>query len=252
MKKISKIVSAFALSMALCLGASTVAFAAGGSVTFKDYDEVFVFADGSEFTETDLFGGFKNVMPGDTLRQAVEVKNGHSEKVNIYLRAVVHDEDGNPLTFVEPEDEAANVDGASSAADETVASMQEFLSQMSMTVSWDGSVIYEASPDKAGALAQNVLLGEFAPNESRELIVELEVPIEMGNEFMNRVGEVDWVFVVEELDKPLPETGGNDSGKDSLSQTGDDLPVVLIGVIAMAAVGVAVVALIAQRSRKQR
>lgn len=240
MKKLSKIISAFALSVALCLGASVAAFAAEGSVTFKDYDEVFVFADGSEFTETDLFGGLKNVMPGDALRQTVEVKNGHSNVVNIYLRAVVHDEEGNPLTF------------ASSEERETVASMQDFLSQMTMTISWDGSVVYEASPDEAGALAQNVLLGEFAPNESKDLVVELEVPIEMGNDYMNRVGEVDWVFVVEELDEPLPETGGNDGGQDSLSQTGDDLPVILIGVIAVAAVAVAVVALLAQRGRKQR
>lgn len=241
MKKISKIVTAFALSMALCLGAGVAAFAAEGSVTFKDYDEVFVFADGSEFTETDLFGGLKNVMPGDTLRQTVEVKNGHSGEVNIYLRAVVHDEEGNPLTF------------ASSEERETVASMQDFLSQMTMIIIWDGAVIYEASPDEAGALAQNVLLGEFSPNESKDLVVELEVPIEMGNDYMNRVGEVDWVFVVEELDKPLPETGGDGAGSEgSLSQTGDDLPIMLIEIIAVAAVAVAVVAMLAQRGRKQR
>ena len=41
------------------------------------------------------------------------------------------------------------------------------------------------------------LLGTFRTGETAELKVELTVPIELGNEYANRVGEVDWVFHVE-------------------------------------------------------
>lgn len=235
MKKISKVVSALALAVALCLGATVPAFAAEGFATFKDYDEVFVFADGSEYTETDLFGGLKGVMPGDALRQDVEVKNDHSNAVNIYLRAVVHDEEANPPTIVSSDD------------GETLASMQDFLSQLTMSIYWDGSVIYEASPNEAGALAQNILLGEFAPGESRNLTVELMVPIELGKEYMNRVGEVDWVFVVEELD---PEPADSKPGS-STTQTGDNMPIALLAGVCLAA-GVAVmVSLVVLKRRRQ-
>lgn len=253
MKKLSRIVSALVLSAALSLGVGAAAFAADSSVTFKDHEEVFVFLDGSEYTETDLFDNFKNVMPGDNLCQTVEVSNDYSRKVNVYLRVLPHDEAANPPVHVgdvadTPAGDASAGDAAAgdAAAGESadapapagdVAAMQDFLAQLTMTITWNGQVIYQASPDQAGALAQNVLLGEFAPGESRDLIVELNVPITMGDEYMNRSGEVDWVFVVEELDSKM-------------SQTGDGIPVfALAGVVVVSALLVIVLAVM-RRARK--
>lgn len=54
-------------------------------------------------------------------------------------------------------------------------------------------------------LSDNVLLGTFRHGESTMLTVELSVPIELGNKYAARVGEVDWVFSVEALDDPEPE-----------------------------------------------
>lgn len=243
MKKLSRIVSALVLSAALSLGVGAAAFAADSSVTFKDHEEVFVFLDGSEYTETDLFDNFKNVMPGDNLRQTVEVSNDYSRKVNVYLRVLPHDEAANPPVHVgDVADTPAGDATAGESADAPapagdVAAMQDFLAQLTMTITWNGQVIYQASPDQAGALAQNVLLGEFAPGESRDLIVELNVPITMGDEYMNRSGEVDWVFVVEELDSKM-------------SQTGDGIPVfALAGVVVVSALLVIVLAVM-RRARK--
>ena len=46
-------------------------------------------------------------------------------------------------------------------------------------------------------LKDNKLLGTFRTGDTATLKVELAVPIDLGNEYANRVGEVDWIFHVE-------------------------------------------------------
>jgi uncharacterized repeat protein (TIGR01451 family)/LPXTG-motif cell wall-anchored protein len=126
-------------------------------------------------------------MPGDTLTQTIVVKHGSDAKlVRIYLRAVAHD-DSNPLETEVKETE-------------TEVTANEFLAQLRMTVKNGDEVIFEASPDQTDGLTENVLLGEFKKGESTTLTVTLEVPIELGNEYANRGGEVDWVFTADEID----------------------------------------------------
>ena len=173
---------------------------------------------GSGYTDTDLFGNFKNVMPGDELTENITIKNNVSgfDYVKLYIRAVPHDEQGNPLTYdekFENEDgkDRQNVDGE---RDETVATMANFLSELSMEiylVNADGTKqsIFSASPDQTAQLTDNVLLGTFAKGKSAKLEAVLTVPAELGNEYAYRVGEVDWVFTVEGFnnEKPLIPTG---------------------------------------------
>lgn len=196
MKKTFKTLSALALALLLVFGLGATAFA-DSSVSYEGGAEKFVFLEGSEYTDTDLFAGFKNVMPGDELTQTVTVKNSFtgSDSVKIYLRAVVHDEAGNPLS--------PNV-----AGETDLVSMQDFLSQLSMTVKQGDRVLFEASPAELDGLKDNVLLGTFTGKAETELTVTLSVPIELGNEYMNRVGEVDWVFTAEEITSSnAPKTG---------------------------------------------
>ena len=40
--------------------------------------------------------------------------------------------------------------------------------------------------------------------EVAKLTVELKVPVELGTAYANRIGEVDWVFVAEEVNDPDP------------------------------------------------
>ena len=229
MKKISKVLPALALSAALALGAAGAAFAADSKVTFESRGEVFSFAPGSKWTATDLFDGFKGVMPGDERTETVAVTNGSQETVKVYLHADPHD-GGNALSD-------------SVAAKESLESMREFLSVFDMRVYNGDELIYEGTPDSASSgLESAVLLGELAPGEGVTLKVELEADIDkMTNEHANHVGEVDWVFTVEEVPELLPDTG--------LSQTGDDMPVMLLGGIAIAAV---LLVLVAARRRSQQ
>ena len=201
MKKTLKTISALALALLLLLGMGATAFAEG-KVTYEGGAEKFVFLPGSEYTETDLFENFKGVMPGDVITQEITVRNNYTkaEKVNIYLRAVVHDEQGNPLS-----EEVART--------EDLVSMQDFLSQLTMTVKQGDKVLFSASPDELDGLKENVLLGTFPGRSKTILTVELSVPFELGNEYANRVGEVDWIFTAEEVTKTV--------------QTGDDSDLIL-------------------------
>lgn len=204
-RKVNKLASLL-LAVVMVFSLSVTAFAADSTITFKGAQEGFDFQPGSEYTATDLFDSFKDVMPGDKLTETIQVKNEASDcdYIKLYMRAVVHDENGNLLTYSEIFEntdgkDQTNIDGQ---RDETVVTMTDFLSKLSMTVKQGDKVLFEASPDELDGLKENVLIAKLGKGASTELTVELNVPIELGNEYANRVGEVDWVFVVEERNNP--------------------------------------------------
>lgn len=245
MKKITKLASALMLSAALMLGAAGTAFAA--TVTFEgpNAGSAFSIADGTEYHETDLFEGLKNVMPGDELTQQVTVANDHKEAVKVYLKAEAHDEEGNPLQYSEPFEAADGKDqgkdpekgdnlGGPGERDETVATMADFLAQLDMRVYNGGKLVFEGSPDVEGGLAGGVLLGEIAPGKELALTVELDVPEALGNEYAYRVGEVDWVFTAEVEDPKLPTTG-------------DSMPIMLLAAVTILAAAIVILAALMRR-----
>lgn len=186
MKKSFKAITSLVLMLFVVMSMSATAFAASPSITFEGFSKGFDFQPGSEYTETDLFGSFKNVMPGDTVTETITFTNSATDCdfVNLYMRAEAHDETDNPLS-------------PKVAEKESVATMTEFLSKLSMKV-WNGTeLIYDASPDQLDGLKSNKFLGTFRTGETATLRVELSVPIELDNKYANRVGEVDWIFHVE-------------------------------------------------------
>ena len=198
MKNIVKQGFSLLLALMLVLGLSATAYAAGSSVTFEN-GKLIVFEPGSAYTDTDLFDSFKGVMPGDTLSEEVTIQNRSDEfdYMKVYMRSVLHDGNGNPLSReVLAQLKADERRGEASE----LSYMRDFLSQLSMTVKNGEDVIYHASPDELDGLAENVYLGTLRKGESLKLRVELNVPVEMGNEYANRTGEVDWVFVAEGFD----------------------------------------------------
>lgn len=186
MKKSFKAITSLVLMLLVVMSMSVTAFAASPSITFEGFSKGFDFQPGSEYTETDLFNNFKNVMPGDTVTETITFTNSATDCdfVNLYMRAEAHDETDNPLS-------------PKVAEKESVATMTEFLSKLSMKV-WNGTeLIYDASPDQLDGLKSNKFLGTFHTGETATLKVELSVPIELDNKYANRVGEVDWIFHVE-------------------------------------------------------
>lgn len=215
MKKTMKKISVLLMALVMVLSMAVPAFAADSVVTYHGENEGFSFAPGSGYTETDLFDGFKDVMPGDVLEEIITVKNDarDCDYIQVYLQAVVHDENGNPLTYSEDFEEADGKDQepVTEDRDETVATMQDFLKQLTMRIYNGEELIYNSTPDQAGALADCVWLGNLSRGEFLSLKVELDVPITMGNTYANRVGEVDWRFVVQAYEEPQ---GGSDDDDD--------------------------------------
>ena len=207
---------AILMVLALCLSIAPAAFA-DASVSYKGSADKFMFTPGSEYSPTDLFENFKDVMPGDTLTQQIEVKNDvkNDVKIKLYMRALGAD---------------ANSEG--------------FLNQMDLTVkAADGSELFAAPAGETAQLTDWVCLGTFYSGAKTTLDVTLTVPIEMGNDYANQIGTLDWEFAVEELPvEPTDPVG---------PKTGDDTPVALYAAICAVCAG-AVVFLFATRKKKEQ
>ena len=173
MRRITKIIAVLLLSLILAAPASALR----SSVYFLGLADGFIFHPGSDWSETDLFDGFKNVMPGDRLTETIDVRNatGDCDTVKIYFKAEI----------------------PQIAEGETPGSMAKFLSQLGMQITQDETVLFDASPADIDLLAEYVQLGEFAAGESATLNIVLNVPLTLGSEYMHRTGVVDWVFMAE-------------------------------------------------------
>lgn len=174
----------------LAFGGAMPAFAAG-TVTYDGNAKDFLFAPGSQHSPTDLFDGFKNVMPGDTLTQNITVKNDSSKgvKVKLYIRSR----------------------GAKEGS-------EKFLSQLQMKVAKSENnrmaYMFDATGEKTDGLTDWVCLGTLYSGGEVNLTVTLDVPITLGNEFQNAIGFIDWQFRAEEFpaepeDPDPPHTGSD-------------------------------------------
>ena len=174
------------LSVLLICSMAASALAAQGNVIYSGDSGNFIFQPGSEYSPTDLFPDFKNVMPGDTLSQKITVRNDASNqvKVKIYMRALGAYEDS-----------------------------EAFLSQLKLRVSQDTEyVLFDAAAHEPAQLSEWICLGTLYSGGQTELNVHLEVPVTLDNQFKNQIGYLDWEFMVEEYpveptDPPVPPTG---------------------------------------------
>ena len=182
MKKFLRFSVTMLVMASLFCGFALSAFAADSIVTYTG-DSEFVVSD-----DLDLFDNFKNVMPGDTRQEIITVRNefNKSRYVQIYMQAVPHEPEIGP-----------HVDAV--RANEDYESMMDFLSQLKLTVMKEnGTPLAESQANDPGTLATRKLLGTFHGRGEINIVATLEVPIELGNEYADRLGEIDWVFTVDE------------------------------------------------------
>ena len=194
MNKKGKAAMSLILVALLVLSAAGTAFAIAPSITYKGQQEGFYLQPGSEYTATDLFDNFKNVMPGDTLTEQITFHNEAKDSsfIKLYMKAQSHDSSQNPLS-------------EKVAAVSEISQVEKFLSTLSMKV-WNGTdksqkPVYDASPDQLDGLKEDVFMGNIRSGETVTLTVELSVPADLGNEYADGIGEVDWIFKAEGFDE---------------------------------------------------
>ncbi len=182
----------FLCVFALLLSCVTPTFAADGNVTYSGDAGEFIFAPGSEYSPTDLFPNFKDVMPGDSITQPITVKNDASKKVKvkIYVRSLGAHEDS-----------------------------VEFLSKLHLRVekSEENTMAYmfDAAANETAQLTEWVCLGTLYSGGEVNLNVILDVPVELDNQYQQQIGYLDWEFMIEEYEieptDPEPPKTGDDS-----------------------------------------
>ena len=182
---------AFLVFCVMLLSCVMPVVAAVGNVTYSGDAGEFIFAPGSEYSHTDLFPNFKDVMPGDSILQPITVKNDASNKVKvkIYMRSLGAHEDS-----------------------------VEFLSQLQLRVekSEENTMAYmfDAAANETAQLSDWVCLGTLYSGGEVNLNVILDVPVELGNDYQQQIGYLDWEFMIEEYeiesgDPEPPKTGDN-------------------------------------------
>ena len=206
MRRLMAILAALVLLLTL----SVNALAADGNVSYSGNAGEFVFEPGSEYSLTDLFPNFKDLMPGDTVTQRILLKNNADKRVNvrISMRALGAHHDS-----------------------------EAFLSQLQLKVTQVGKTdLFDAPADQTAQLSDWVLLGMLTTGGEVELEVSLTVPVTMGNEFQEQAGYLDWQFKVEEI----PET----------PKTGDTSNLVFYGGIAILSLALIAVILVRNKRKK--
>lgn len=217
MKKIFAFFAAFILIMSCLLPA----YAAEGNVTYSGKARECIFEPGSDYSPTDLFPSFKGVMPGDSLTQKITVKNAADKnvKVKIYMRS-----------------QGAHADSV------------EFLSQLGLKVQKSAenemAYMFDAAANETAQLTEWVYLGTLYSGGTVNLDVILDVPVTLDNRFQDKIGYLDWEFMIEEFpvepDDPKPPL------------TGDDFNVSLyLGVIIASGLMIVILLLLWRRNKKQ-
>lgn len=212
MKILKKVVLSLLAAALLCLPSM-----AAGSVRYQGGAEKFIFTPGSKYSPTDLFENFKDVMPGDQLKQSILIKNDGKEniKIQVYMRSLGAKKDS-----------------------------EAFLSEMHLSVKQKGSSdLFSASADQTAQLSDWVCLGTVYAGGEIDLEVILDVPDTMDNDFQNAVGYLDWEFKVEEL--PM------EPGDPKAPQTGDNSHIGLyVVLICMSASGIAAILMIKKQKQQ--
>lgn len=190
MKRIMRKIFILIGTVALMMSISINAFAAG-TVTYDGDSKKFIFEPGSSCSPTDLFTEYKGLMPGDSVKQNITVKNdpSYGVKVKIYVRSL-------------------------GAHQESV----DFLSKLHLKVAKSEknkmAYMFDATADQTAEMTDWVYLGTLYSGGEVNLLLNLDVPIELGNEYQDAIGYIDWEFKVEELpidpnDPQAPQTGDN-------------------------------------------
>lgn len=161
------------------------------TVEFFGPDRGFLFV----INEGDLFMNFKNLVPGTDRYQEIHVTNSWNESTELFLLARVTEQSG-------------------SASDLELIDLilREYAE---VSVSNNGEIIYSGPvwgnlDSDTDSMKNRISLGRYMPGESSVIEVRLILSPEVGNEFEELIGKVEWVFLCEDGSVSpviVPQTG---------------------------------------------
>lgn len=161
----------------ICSGVQvTLATDSAPTVLYDESKNQFSFVNTKE---TDLFAGFKDVIPGDTLvQQIVLIGENITVDTEFYLKAEIHDDVDLP-------------------------------EEITLSVYAEGILISEGPADETSSLTEFVKLCSMEKSAKLELTAVLSVPTSIGNEISNVRKDIDWIFAVRRNggDFDIPDTG---------------------------------------------
>lgn len=228
-------ISTFVCALLACLSFVPVHAAETPTVIYQGEEHRFVIESAVSYADNelvDLFPEFKDVMPGDTLTQSVNVKveNMQGKSVKILLSALKENED-----------------------------YQTLLGDDYVTLR-----VIQGNRDYTGTLGDGVELGTFTDGADELITVELSIGAEAtGEEIENLRAEINWLFEAQELSEETGIEDNKEAGNSWIGsswigskimaavQTGDNTNLILwIGIIAGS--GLLVLVLFLRKKKKKQ
>lgn len=218
MKKTFKTALSLLMALALVMSLAVTAFAQAAQpaadIVYQGEKKLVITPKDGHHTDTDLFGKFKGVMPGDNLTETITFKNesttSRTDYVKLYIVAVPHGQDNLPVD----KEHITDVDA-----------MNAFLANFTMTVKQGDTVIFTGKPNEVGTFGgSGCLLGTF------------------------RKGEVDWKFIAEEY---TSTPGKPPVVTPSSPKTGDETNLFLYAGLCAVSMGMIAVLVLKRKAAKR-
>lgn len=199
------------MSLAVPTFAQTAQSAA--DIVYQGKKKLVITPKDGHHTDSDLFGEFKGVMPGDTLTETITFKNEstttRTKYVKLYIVAVPHGQDNLPV-----DEHITDVDA-----------MNAFLSNFTLTVKQGDTEIFTGKPNEVGTFGgSGCLLGTF------------------------RKCEVDWKFIAEEYTR---SPGQPPTVTPSSPKTGDESNLFLYAGLCAVSLGMIAVLCLKRKEAKK-
>lgn len=217
MRRHSRIIIAL-LSLLMVVACSVSSFAMDKTLRFEMQDGKMVLHS-IRSDEGNWFMDFKNMIPGASYHDKLNIENRSKKTYDLYMQAV-------------PVDQS-----------EIKESLLELIS---MDVKLDNKLIYSGTAfgkDYGGGNLRNViLLGRYSPGNDSVITVDLKLDESVGLEYNNILTQIDWKFMVTEVPDDTPPVNTGDSNSIML----------YAAILAACAAGIILVAVIRKRRKDDK
>lgn len=174
---------------------------------------------------TDLFAGFKNLLPGCSRTQKIVLDNSSDEEVGLFL-------------YAQPAQQKQMSAKQRMLVEKLLSSYAQIQIRCGDKTLYSGPV--DGNLNGSGqTMKEAISLGTFQKGEKKTLKVSLSLSPEMDNQFLSLTGKVQWVFEARGEESPK----GTVKSSAIVPKTGDDTPLLQTAAILLISAGLFMAAL---------